>query len=148
MLTLQQQYIYVILLYVIVSIANLLYIFCIAPCTNKFCVFINNMQQQCVIKTDDSLEFLTAARGGNYLTSAAEKEKVQKLKTCPVTFWSTTHFILYFLLGAGAPQLFWETFTVGVIFEIFEYSFDCHDVLDIFINTSGFLLGRFLFYGY
>jgi hypothetical protein len=82
-------------------------------------------------------------RGDNYLIGIEDPVKNERMKNCLVTFWGVAHFALYFVLGVAAPDMFWETFAIGVGFEIYEnYKFDCHDVLDVGLNSAGFLLGR------
>jgi hypothetical protein len=86
---------------------------------------------------------LTATRGKNYIISDRGGTSSARLKSCLITFWSFAHFMLYFILGLLLPHMFLETFVIGVGFEIFEYyKYDCHDALDIFFNTTGFLIGR------
>ena len=88
-------------------------------------------------------------RGDNYYIGVTDEGKKLKLDKCLVTFWGATHFFLYFFLGMFAPDLFWQTFVVGIIFELFEkYNYGCHDVLDICLNTAGFFIGRYIAWGY
>ena len=84
---------------------------------------------------------LQATRGKKYIIT--EGENSDRLKSCLVTFWSFSHFLLYFVLGLVLPHMFLEVFFIGLAFELYEYKkFQCHDALDILFNTTGFLAGR------
>ena len=58
-----------------------------------------------------------------------------------MTFWSMSHFILYFILGYFLPNLWFEEFIIGIIFEFGEREKRCDDMLDIFYNGMGLALG-------
>ena len=74
-----------------------------------------------------------------------DTDKQDQLKYCFITFWGLSHFIMYSFLGFFAPKLFFETFTLGVVFEGIEADlFDCQDGLDILLNTTGFIFGSFI----
>lgn len=84
---------------------------------------------------------LTQYRGKNYYIGIDKTVN----PSCFATFWSSSHFVLYFFLGYTAPDYFWTTFMIGALFECYEYQYyDCHDLLDIGFNTTGFLLGKLL----
>jgi len=84
-------------------------------------------------------------RGNNYYISAMNSKKQDDLQKCLITFWGTTHFVLYVLIGYFCPNCFWESFIIGVLFELYEYhAFNCHDLLDIVLNTSGFFVGKLI----
>lgn len=88
---------------------------------------------------------LAATRGKKYIIddTGAGTTNSSRIKSCLVTFWSAMHFGLYFVIGLSLPNLFLETFLIGVAFEVFEYyKYECHDALDILFNTTGFLVGR------
>jgi len=84
-------------------------------------------------------------RGGSYIIGVDDPARNEKMQSCLVTFWGLGHFLTYLLLGVAAPDMFWETFAIGVGFEVYEaYRFDCHDVFDIVLNSAGFLAGKAL----
>lgn len=82
-------------------------------------------------------------RGNKYIIG--DPESSSALDNCLITFWGTSHYMLYFFLGYWCPALFWPTFVIGVGFEVYEYvQYDCADALDIAFNTIGFLSGSLL----
>ena len=109
---------------------------------------------RCVYHVDgDVARVVTSGRADNYSLGGFERgpneteeqmaERVDDYtRQCILTMWGLVHFIMYFLLGFLAPDLFWLSFTISIGFEVYEYyAWDCHDVLDIAINTSGLVAG-------
>lgn len=103
---------------------------------NKSC-FYNCSSKKCkkIIKIN---------RGRQYFISIPESEQ-EHISGCIVTFWSFTHFIMYFILTLLVPSFYIEFFFLGIVFEIYEhYHFNCQDVGDIYFNTLGIVLGKYL----
>lgn len=90
-------------------------------------------------------EKITCKRGKGYFLlngKQSSDEERENLKYCFFTMWSAIHIILYTLLGFFCPSLFLVTLCIGIVFEIIECcTFDCHDILDIIYNSSGFGIG-------
>jgi len=85
-----------------------------------------------------------SVRGKSYSVRGDEETK-KRDSECFMTFWGFTHFAFYTVVGFFCPDLFWQTFTVGVGWELYEYeALDCHDTLDIVFNTAGFFTGKAL----
>ena len=108
--------------------------------------WLTNTLSKCVVKYKSSwTEKITLRRGSGSFITIGKNKKVNKDETmryCVFTMWAATHVITYMFLGFFCPSLFWLTFIIGTLFEIFEcFTFDCHDILDIFYNTIGFGIG-------
>jgi uncharacterized membrane protein AbrB (regulator of aidB expression) len=140
-------YIYIIILYATLIIVN------ISEKKHQLGNSLYNLIQKCVIYIEHPLVAkLTSLRGkNNFTVNDVEKNLENKIKQkngknndkyCILSLWALTHIFLYMLIGFFCPDLFIPSFIIGVIYEIFEkYSFDCHDVLDIFYNSLGFGIG-------
>lgn len=149
MTSIYSQYIIAILLYGIAYIYAMVFAVYIGKCNDKICQKINRVHENCTLGCKNKTCNLTKSRGDNYFIGVTDEEKKNKLDNCLITFWGTTHFVLYFFLGIFTPNLFWETFIIGILFELYEKQYyACHDVLDIILNTSGFLIGRLLVWHY
>jgi len=112
----------------------------IANCNEGWRGKFNNAHEACLL--GEGCKLSISVRGKNYIITGND-EINEKLNNCAVTFWGGAHFLLYSFIGFLCPDLFWQTFIIGVAFEFYEYKkFDCHDTLDILLNTSGFLFGR------
>ena len=141
MLSLAGQYIAMIFFYIIAYIYAMKFAVWTQTCDRPWCKKIVKMQEKCIL-SKKNLNY--SGRGNNYYIGNMDSAKQTKLKTCIATFWSAAHFTLYFFLGMFAPKLFWLTFFLGAAFEVYEYkAFLCHDVLDVFYNTIGFLVGMY-----
>lgn len=111
-----------------------------------------NFNTQCFIYNKNAAPILLRGRGTNYFlhnTRNATAEQTNTIidysKNCIVTYWGLSHFTLYFLLGLLAPNLFWISFTVNILFEYLEYRLaNCHDFFDIVLNTAGLITGYYL----
>lgn len=141
--SLSSQYIVALILYVIAYI----YAINIAPFISKsdniYLKKIDFVHESCY--TNICNADFSNTRGNNYYIDVMDQNKQKLLKTCFMTFWGLSHFVLYSFLGYFAPDLFLETFMIGVAFEGLEkYKYDCHDLLDIGFNSVGFLFGRSL----
>jgi len=100
---------------------------------------LNDMHEYCLLKGEPPLP-----RGRNYYISVGAT-KAADFQHCIFTFWGLMHVIMYAILGFFCPDLFLETFLAGTLFEIYEAQYyDCHDLLDIGLNTLGFGIGYFL----
>lgn len=105
---------------------------------------LNNVHESCIVGCGGGLNKLSI-RGDNYYIGATDPEKQEVLSNCMVTFWGFTHFFLYSVLGFLFPDVFWETFFIGVAFEAYEaVEYDCHDTFDIILNSAGFVVGRYI----
>lgn len=100
------------------------------------------LHASCLIPCKDAkCSDIVYIRGQTYLANSS-KQASDEIKNCFVTFWVYMHFIFYLCIGFILPDTFWESFIIGVLFEIFEYYFfDCYNALDIVANTLGFAVG-------
>lgn len=113
-------------------------------CEADWCRAANELHESCVIGCTQYTKPLTAGRGADYIIGG-DGGTNQQMQNCLVTFWGFTHFMLFAMVGFIAPWLFWEMFAVGCLFEFYEsVRFNCHDVLDIGLNTLGFLAGSYV----
>lgn len=143
--SLTAQYIIVIILYIVAYIYSIHFAVTITGRKDGTYGKINNMHESCIIGCPSDANILTQYRGKNYYIGGTDGEKQSMLNSCLATFWSFSHFLLYSAIGFLAPDLFWDTFFIGVMFEAYEsWAFDCHDLMDIVYNTSGFIVGRYL----
>lgn len=142
------QYIIMIAMFVIA------YIYCIMVATyiqrnqdtSPLYKAINDLHESCLLPCEaETCKTLTSQRGSNYYIGATSEERKDQLGTCLFTYWSLQHFLFFFALGFLTPDLMFEALSIGLLFEIYEYyRFDCHDVLDLLLNTLGFLAGNYL----
>lgn len=103
---------------------------------NKSCL-INCTSKKCK-------KYITNNRGKQYFISIPQHEQ-EHIRGCILTFWGFTHFIMYFILALLVPAFYVELFVIGIGFEIYEYyKYECHDMNDIYLNTFGILLGKWL----
>ncbi len=111
---------------------------CLAdPKAHQMCRSSDKVYNSCVISWPAAAKVVHRGRGSDYFISAETP-----LVDCFITLWGVTHFVLYVILGALCPSLFYETFVLGVLFEVFEKIFwEGHDLLDILLNTLGFIVG-------
>lgn len=101
---------------------------------------IEDVHRSCVAGCESASFLIEKGRGDQYYIGA---ENSTDINNCVVTFWGLTHFVLYFVLGMVAPNLFWETFMLGVGFEVYEYvEYGCQDIFDIVLNSTGFITGK------
>ena len=143
MINLSAIYIITILVYIIAYVLAIEIAPKISLCDSEMCTKFNKTHKSCIIENSTIARISTVGRGNKYFIG--EGDNPTTLNNCVLTFWGSTHFLLYFVLGIIAPNLFWETFAVGVGFEIYEYyKFKCHDVFDIILNSSGFLIGKYI----
>jgi hypothetical protein len=103
-----------------------------------------NKMYKCFINTPKSLEpYIFMSRGSNYYLNNIYHTIPTK---CLLTGWALSHVALYMILGYVLPDMFWETFFLGVLWEILEcIIYSCHDVCDILWNTIGFLIGMTIY---
>jgi len=137
---------------IILSILILAYIYCLiyAPSIEnslpgtipaKFAKMHTSCSMTC--KTKQCKKHIKITRGDKYFISLPEHEQIH-IKSCVVTFWSLSHLAMYFILTYLVPSFYIELFFIGLVFEIYEYyKFKCHDINDIFFNTTGILLGKY-----
>jgi len=97
---------------------------------------LNQVHQSCIVGCTPATRSIAEWKGKNYFVGQGGTD-------CLMTFWTITHGLLYTGIGYCCPNLFWESFSIGVAFEIYEkYRYQCEDALDIFFNTGGFLVGQ------
>jgi hypothetical protein len=95
-------------------------------------------------ETNQCKEIIKNFRGDKYFIFTPESEQ-KNIHNCIITFWGLTHIILYFILTFLIPSFYIEFFILGILFEIYEYYFyKCHDITDIFLNTLGIIIGKYL----
>ena len=131
----------------VIAYAYLHYLF-FYPCEwfkkSKYFNPINEYTEQCFIKCDEvgcgACDI--SLRGENYIVDGSEEVK-KITKDCLLTYWGVTHFMLYVVIGFFCPDLFIQTLILGIGWEYYEYRvFNCHDTLDIVLNTAGFITGK------
>lgn len=131
-------------IYMIAFVYSLIFAPAIAKIDHGVLGAVNRLHESSVVNCD-SCTALTSGRGANYYIASMDEGKFEQLRTSLVTFWGAMHFLLYAILGYVAPDMFWETFAVGVGFECYEYAkYSCEDPLDVVWNSAGFLVGRYL----
>lgn len=138
---------------IILSILSIAYIYSLvyAPSIensndDSFTTSISKMNKGCLLNcaSEYCKKYITDSRGKQYFISMPPSEQ-EYIKGCIITFWGMTHFLMYFILATLVPAFYVELFFIGIVFEIYEYyKFDCHDVNDVYLNTMGILLGKFL----
>lgn len=140
----ETQYLIAVILYIITYV----YVIQIAPriskSDNPLLSAVTKTHETCVLGVQPANDrIFDMFRGKNYYIGNMSAVKENQLKNCLITFWGATHFNLYFCLGLFCPDLFLQTFIVGALFEAYEYAnYDCHDGIDLILNSAGFLLGR------
>lgn len=108
---------------------------------NKLAVKINNIHESCLLKCDATKNLIGKGRGSQYYIGKPDSAD----NSCLITFWTLSHFILYSVIGFLLPDMFWQSFIVGVGFEIYEkYKYNCEDYFDIIANSAGFGFGWFI----
>lgn len=112
----------------------------------------SNIHASCVFEcNNDTCRYITENyRSPNYFCNELIKETTPRnleirkkyRYTCMLTSWGVSHILLYIILGISCPSCFYETFIIGILFEIVEhYVWKCGDALDILFNSFGFLIG-------
>lgn len=90
----------------------------------------------------------------------AATDTVITINGCKLDWWSVTHFMLYIVLGFAFPHLWCLLLVCSITWEILEYFTGCvertfkkDDLVywcgkwsDLFVNTSGFMVGLSLRY--
>lgn len=138
------RYILVIFLFIVAYAYSLEFAPWSKQCTKEWCGKMNNIHESCLVGCNEYTKPLTTFRGQSYIIGG-DPEKNNRMKNCLITFWGFTHYMLFAIVGFIAPELFWEMFLLGCGFELFEHAkFDCHDALDIGLNTAGFLTGQYV----
>ena len=102
--------------------------------------FVDRFTRVCVAQCPERVwAFISPYRGNNYYIGKKTRDR------CLVTIWSVTHYLMYMVLGYLFPNMFWETFALGLLFEVVEAAtIDCHDIMDVVWNTLGFITGRYI----
>ena len=79
------------------------------------------------------------------------EDKMKLLDLLNTILWGSSHFIMYICLGFYAPDLWYISYTLSVLWEIFEYFLQ--DIFpyvkfrfsDFIINAIGLLIGILLY---
>jgi hypothetical protein len=101
---------------------------------------INSIHESCVVKCDATADLVGLGRGSTYFIG--KDNNPAEMNKCAITFWGMSHYLFYSIAGFVFPDLFIETFLIGIGFELYEkHAFDCHDSLDIVLNSLGFASG-------
>lgn len=133
------KYLYRVLIFIVILIFAYWYSLMFATTlinTNGIYKDINSMHETCLLGCGDNN--IPLPRGSNYYIGSSTT-----VGNCLMTFWSLTHVWLHFVFGLLFPNAFKWSLLLGVTFELYEkYVYDCHDTLDIFWNSLGFLLGK------
>ena len=104
----------------------------------------------CLIKcpTEICKATLKMTRGNDYYVSTSGIKGNNHLNGTPYTtghclisMWSVLHFVTYFIGALLIPDLWWAFFIVGVIWELYEFTIDAHDMLGIIWNSLGIISG-------
>lgn len=125
----------------IIYILAFIYSITIAPILNNNSTIIKNIHESCFYKCRTSeCKKISSYKGKGYYIGSDKNAK-----DCLFTLWNISHIFLYAILGYLCPDLFLETLITGVLFEGYERKkHNCGDILDIFCNTAGFLIGRYV----
>lgn len=108
---------------------------------HQYTTGLNKYMHQCVYSPDSKIaKKLTSMRGTKYNLSP-KKYKINHHKYCLVSIWAFSHVLLYTMIGFYCPNLFFPSLIIGILFELSETIFKCHDVLDVVFNTIGFGIG-------
>jgi hypothetical protein len=128
-------------IFYIISFMMCLIIHYLSSVNHSYKTGLNKYIQECLYSSDSNLtKLLTSSRGTEYYL-ISEKYKNTHNKTCLVSIWAFTHIFLYMMIGVYCPNLFFPSLIVGVLFELGEKVFNCHDVLDVIFNSIGFGIG-------
>lgn len=91
----------------------------------------------------------------------AATDTVITIGNCELDWWSVTHFMFYIVLGFAFPHLWKLLLICSICWELLEYFTGCIEKSikgegslvywcgkwsDLFVNTSGFIVGLFLRY--
>ncbi len=98
--------------------------------------FMEQFHHTCIIKAKN---VGARTRGASYQLSS---RTTGYFKHCLLTQWNVIHAFTYFLFGLLFPNQFILFLTIGILFEIYEaIVYDCHDVMDIAVNSLGYVCG-------
>ena len=112
---------------IILSILTVAYIYSLiyAPSIessndDSFTTSVAKMNKSCLLncKSEKCKKYITDSRGKKYFISIPVSEQ-EHIKSCIITFWGFTHFIMYFILAMLVPAFYIELFFIGVGFEIY-----------------------------
>lgn len=94
------------------------------------------------------LKFNPKKKMNNILSS----NYISILNNLNILFWSLTHLIMYIFLGFFAPNLWYISYALSILWEIFEYivqdkyKFVTFRVSDFFTNAIGLSIGILFYY--
>ncbi len=133
-----KQYVIMCILY-IGSFLMVLSIFYLCDVDHSYNVGLNKFINECLCLSDTKIsKLLTSLRGEEYYLT---RDKYKDNKHCLVSIWAFTHVVLYAMIGFFCPDLFYPSLIIGILFELGERIFNCHDILDVIFNTIGFGIG-------
>ncbi len=99
--------------------------------------FVKDIDQTCLCEHDNYVirELTNRSRGKQYyLTGDGD------LNNCGITLWEGSHIFMHVLIGYWL-DLRWSLL-IGSSFELWEWrKHDCENVLDIFYNSVGAIIG-------
>ena len=104
-------------------------------------------------KNDITMKYIRTLRGKNYYCESDPRkiEKSDDTRNCLGTVWNILHIAFYAIFGFLVPKLFWQLFTMSIVFELIEYVYSqCQCPLDIAYNFIGLCIGvslRYTFMG-
>lgn len=96
-------------------------------------------------------KWFDATRGLHYATVPDHKLSVKEFLNAPLpthanrdnlfSGWAFCHFFEHFILAFLCPKLVYLNFIIGIGWEIIESVVHAHDILDIFWNMCGTVMG-------
>ena len=103
-----------------------------------------------------TMKYIRTLRGTNYYCENNENIQtneniVDDTRSCLGTVWNILHVAFYAIFGFLVPKLFWQLFTMSIVFELIEYVYSqCQCPLDLVYNFIGLCIGvslRYTFMG-
>ena len=101
--------------------------------------FVTN-SNNCLLRSPSILQKYSNTGKNYYL----KKNNNYATKKCLLPGWAVLHIILYSIISFFIPQLWYLSFIVGIIWELFEYYYNAEFWLDIFWNSVGIIIGSSL----
>ena len=128
-----------------ICIAVLLYIVVFKiPYMNAF---MNKCSYMCDGETCTNVVHRNPRGAGYFIDSVGDNDTIPEdseylIANCFATKWSVSHFVAHMLAGILFPSFLAPAIIGGAAFEYYEYvAYDCHDGLDVIMNTLGFITG-------
>jgi len=105
---------------------------CAVPCRSRACRKLVKFARGSIAK----LKILTNGEVWEVETTDDEQKYA-----CLFTPWTVTHFGCYLLVGFSVPSLWWISLLLGTGWELFEYANNCHDWIDLAVNSAALAVG-------